>query len=314
MIDAWRSIWAATPGTTPSSAPFGFVTIADGSDEAWGVSMSGLRWAQTANYGSVPNPRMRNVFAALGHDAGDQWDADQCADPLSCCVDKWQPLGKKCIGDHRGEWSFTGTAWFMGQVHPRPKALLGRRLALAGHAAIYGGDSTPSGPVFTGCAVAGSVLTMRFNSSGPASWAPTASIALENTALYVLAGAKLPSNVASNHHASDWRSYEGPFANGNEVGVKGWVAVNAVVDGGGALTVDLAPLKGAPPTAVRYAWGTGGWGAPFLTRMCTGPTLDCSLQPCETEACPFSGGGLPALPFLAAIEGGVCKCLPPQVC
>ena len=315
MIAEWRAMWsAAAPGATHPTAPFGFVTLADGTDEAWGLSMSGLRWAQTANYGVVPNPAMPRVFAALGHDAGDQWDADQCATPLSCCVPTWQPLGPKCLGDHRGEFSYWDTNWFMGQVHPRPKAIIGRRLAQAGHAAIYGGASPPSGPVITGCAVAGARLTLRFNSSGPAAWAASASAANETTALYVLAGARLPADAAANHHGPDWRAYEGPFANGNEADVKGWVAVNAVLAGPASLLVDLAPLRGAAPTAVRYAWGTGGWGAPFLTRMCTGPTVDCSLQPCEVDSCPFSGGGLPAMPFLAEIEGGVCKCLAPQVC
>lgn len=226
----------------------------------------------------------------------------------------WAPLGSKCIGDHRGEFAWFDTNWFMGQVHPRPKAIIGRRLAQAAHAAIYGGASAPSGPVLTGCSVAGSVLTLRYNSSAPASWSSAASIANETTALYVLAGAALPANAADNHHGPDWREYEGPFANGNEVGVKGWVAVNAKISVNGTLAVDLSPLDGAAPTAVRYAWGTGGWGAPFLTRMCTGPKIDCSLQPCETESCPFSGGGLPAAPFLAAIENGACKCLPPAVC
>ena len=203
----------------------------------------------------------------------------------------------------------------MGQVHPRPKALIGKRLAQAAHAAIYGGASVPSGPVFTGCTVAGPMLTLRFNSSAPASWSPAAATANETTALYVLSGAPLPANAADNHHAPNWQSYQGPFANGNEVGVKGWVAVNAaLVAGGSALSVDLSALGGAAPTAIRYAWGTGGWGAPFLTRMCSGPTVDCSLQPCEVDSCPFSAGGLPAAPFLAAIEGGVCKCLPPQEC
>jgi hypothetical protein len=276
--------------------------------------MAGLRLAQTANFGYVPNPAMPAVFSALGHDAGDQWDANQCADPLSCCVPTWSPLGKKCIGDHRGEFSWWDTNWFMGQVHPRPKAIIGRRLAQAAHAAVYGGDSVPSGPVFTGCSVAGAVLTLNFNSSVPASWASFAAVANETTALYVLTGNPLPADVEDNHHGPNWQAYEGPFANGNEVGVKGWVAVNAQLAGAGALSADLSALGGAAPTAVRYAWGTGGWGAPFLTRMCTGPTVDCSLQPCNIDMCPFSAGSLPAAPFLARIEGGVCKCLTPAVC
>ena len=31
----------------------------------------GLRWAQTANYGYVPNPRLQNVFMAVAMDLPD---------------------------------------------------------------------------------------------------------------------------------------------------------------------------------------------------------------------------------------------------
>ena len=317
MIRAWREIWSAVPGTTSPTAPFGFVELADGTDEAWGLSMSGLRLAQTANYGYVPNPAMPNTFRAAAMDLGDQWDADGCAKPNSCCVPQWQGLGPKCKGDHRGEFDWWDTNWFMGQVHPRPKAAVGRRLAQAAYASVYGGSVAAAGPVFSGCSVAGAALKIAFNASGGAiSWSPFAALANETTALYVLpAPLALPGNLADNHHGGDWRAYKGPFADGNEAGVEGWVAVNAAVTGAAELTVDLAPLGGAAPAAVRYAWGTGGFGSvPFLTRMCTGTQRDCSLEPCYTDSCPLHGGGLPGEPFIAAIEGGACKCLPPRVC
>ena len=123
MIAAWRKIWSTVSGTTSPLAPFGFVELADGTDEAWGISMAGLRHAQTGNYGGVPNPIMPNVFRALGHDAGDQWDADGCANPNSCCVPTWHSLGPKCIGDHRGEWDWFSTNWFMYVSLHRPPPL-----------------------------------------------------------------------------------------------------------------------------------------------------------------------------------------------
>ena len=158
------------------------------------------------------------------------------------------------------------------------------------------------GPVFAGCSVAGSTLTIALNTSmgEKVTWSDGATTVAETTALYVLAGAQLPANAADNHHAPDWQSYGGPYESGHEactlfrprppatttthqltlapmypgvdrnpaqLGVSGWVAVSARVAGDGvSLSVDLGPLKGAAPTAVRYAWGTGGWGAPFLTR------------------------------------------------
>ena len=70
-----------------------------------------IRWAQTADYGYVPNPRMKNVFMAVAMDLGD---------PTS-------PYGS---------------------IHPRDKQDVGARLALAGRAIAYG-DTTAyySGPI-----------------------------------------------------------------------------------------------------------------------------------------------------------------------
>lgn len=206
--------------------------------------------------------------------------------------------------------------------HPRPKAIIGQRLAQACYATAYNGPLPSKGPQFTGCTLSTpTTLTIAFNASAllgnPLNWSPTASIDGETTALYVLPSPlTLPSNAGENHHSGDWRSYEGPFAGGNEVGVKGWVAVNGKVgEGGDTLEVDLSPLgPGVPPSAVRYAWGTGGWGAPFLTRMCTGTKKNCNLEPCEIQSCPLKAGGLPGEPFLAEIKAGKCVCLPPQVC
>ena len=319
LIAAWRAAWAAVPGTTDPLAPFGFVELADGTDEGWGLSMAALRHAATGSYGGVPNALMPNTYRALAHDAGDQWDADSCAKPNSCCVPTWQALGAQCKGDHRGQWDFWSTNWFQGQVHPRPKAVVGRRLAQAAYATAYGGALLASGPRLAGCALQGGSLRIAFDAAllkgQGITWSSAASTGSETTALYVLpAPAQLPASAGDGHHSGNPRDYQGPFAGGNEGGVSGWVAVNAAVSGPAELTVDLAALGGAAPTAVRYAWGTGGWGAPFLTRMCTGVAKDCSLEPCPAEACPLWAGGLPGEPFLARIQDGKCQCLPPQVC
>ena len=73
MIAQWRAVWSAVPGTTDPLAPFGLVSLADGTDEAWGVNMAGLHWAQTASYGALPNPLMPNTFLASAYDLGDPW-------------------------------------------------------------------------------------------------------------------------------------------------------------------------------------------------------------------------------------------------
>ena len=63
-----------------------------------------VRWAQTANYGYVPNDRLQNVFMAVAMDLGD---------PQS-------PFGS---------------------VHPRDKQDVGDRLVRSGRAVVYKDDS-----------------------------------------------------------------------------------------------------------------------------------------------------------------------------
>jgi hypothetical protein len=68
MINAWRHVWRAS-----SSALFGIATLAAGGSEGAGQHMAGMRWSQTANWGSWPNPSMPNVFGAQVYDLGDPW-------------------------------------------------------------------------------------------------------------------------------------------------------------------------------------------------------------------------------------------------
>ena len=87
--------------------------------------------------------------------------------------------------------------------------------------------------------------------------------------------------------------YKGPFSTGNEVNVFGWKAVMPVAGpGANEISIDLAPLGGQRPTAVRYAMGGGScWScdepAPgsksYCTRMCHGIQTDCSKQPCPNR-------------------------------
>jgi hypothetical protein len=154
------------------------------------------------------------------------------------------------------------------------------------------------------------------------------SLALENTATYVLVNSSLNlSTLSANHHGKNSGDYKGPYSAGNEYGVTGWVAVMPVAGpGGNTVTLDLSPLGGLAPTAVRYGVGSGGWGitAPNNNgcgRMCCGPTVDCGREPCPPDSCPIHSTAtaagsiaLPAVPFVAAISGGKCRCAAPQVC
>ena len=67
MVAAWRDVWSAVEGTTDPTAPFGVVTIAPSGAEGAGNHLSAFRWAQTANYGVLPNPAMPNTYVAQAY-------------------------------------------------------------------------------------------------------------------------------------------------------------------------------------------------------------------------------------------------------
>ena len=74
-----------------------------------------------------------------------------------------------------------------------------------------------------------------------------------------------------------------------------------------SIIVDLAPLNGAVPTSVRYAWG--------VTDCCDLTDPDTYTKHGCIANCPIiSSSGLPANPFMAQIVEGKCECVAPQVC
>ena len=95
-----------------------FVQLAaDGNNNQSSTGFPDIRWAQTANYGYVPNERLQNVFMAVAMDLGD---------PTS-------PFGS---------------------VHPRDKQDVGDRLSRAGMGVVYG-DKTAyyQGPIATAASI-----------------------------------------------------------------------------------------------------------------------------------------------------------------
>jgi len=78
MIQSWRESWHnATGGVALKSWPFGFVQLSthDGSIGSYGENLTapgyaGVRWAQTAGYGTAPNPAMPDTFMATAVDIG----------------------------------------------------------------------------------------------------------------------------------------------------------------------------------------------------------------------------------------------------
>ena len=359
LIESWRAVWSVEPGTTDALAPFGLVGLADGTDEGFGGNMRQFRWAQTANYGVVPNPAMPRTFMAEAHDLGDPWHTPICTTGsgtfngaafvgTGCCVERSLPLSTHCTqGDHRGEFALNSTRdWaHLGPLHPRLKRPVGERLARGLHALAYNGTGIRQGPSFVGCSVApdGRSLVIGFNASLLAGervlFSDSNTILREDTALYVLVngsadtGPAFMQRMRANHH--DWDTtwgaprYRGPYTDGSEMGLRGWVAVAAVAGPtSSSLRVDLSHLPdGARVAAIRYAAGAGGYNSTTgervffglgSSRMCCGPTVDTALQPCAPASCPIKASGpgsLPASPFFAAVDAaGHCACFEPQRC
>ena len=254
-----------------------------------------------------------------------------------------QPKGALCVGDHRGEYALNATRdWAqLGPLHPRVKKAVGMRLAQSLHAVAYNGTAIAAGPVFDGCDIAadGLTLTLRFDKKllkgERVLFDATNTIEKEDTALYVLLNDTVDTtslafvrNMEANHQPN--HNYFGPYRDGNEMGVRGWVPVAASVGPTlDTLTVDLGGLPtGSKVAAVRYAVGSGGYNSSTgerldrrlgSSRICCGPHVDTALQPCKPENCPIKASGpgsLPASPFFAAIDWKRrrCQCFSPQEC
>jgi len=87
-----------------------------------------------------------------------------------------------------------------------------------------------------------------------------------------------------------------------------WIMLNYTLGvDGTSLNVDLAPLNGSAPTAVRYAWG--------IIDCCdySDPNLYIS-HGCIANCPIMSSSAMPANPFMAKIVSGKCECIAPQVC
>eukprot|EP00117_Sycon_ciliatum_P047952 scpid52642/ scgid34202/ Sialate O-acetylesterase; Sialic acid-specific 9-O-acetylesterase; Yolk sac protein 2; Sialate O-acetylesterase small subunit; Sialate O-acetylesterase large subunit len=292
MISAWRKAWSVEEGTTDPLAPFGVYTLAAGTSEGHGTHMGGFRWSETANYGVVPNPAMPNCFVASGYDLGDPWNKDCYF--KNCCTHGVVEPQAPCSGDTR--WSWWATNFFMGPIHPRPKLPFATRLAKAAAVVVYGAKGPATGPVIAGCFMSddGKSISVKFNTKLLTS-SEKVIVQEYNRSLEMMASAMEVCIGEVNPPYSP------------DAADKNWMFVNVMADSSGSgITVDLSTLSGSKPTAVRYAW---------QDYPCCG-ALDRTYTPCAPGSCPVmaSPSMLPAMPFFALLEGGRCKCIPPQVC
>jgi hypothetical protein len=199
---------------------------------------------------------------------------------------------------------------------------------------VYGGGGAFTGPTLSGCAATAGALTINFNVSllrgdtlalQPLARAGGSQLYVQTNATLFCLEPQCVINATTKACASfdpaapklgpamycpAWAGGDGGatvFRTGELD--SGWVPLNftAAASGAAAIVVDLAPLAGAPPTAVRYAWG--------VTDCCdhTDPSLYVS-HGCIAQCPLMSSSGLPANPFQARIVGGACACVAPQVC
>ena len=207
------------------------------------------------------------------------------------------------------------------------------RLSRAMLNTIYGGAGAFTGPTLSGCSSDSAQLTVQFN----ASLLRGDTLALQSlqraggSQLFVQTNATLfcmepqcvvnatsgaCEHVSPSNPRSPIAMYCPTWAGGDGVTVlptgtfdSGWVQLNFTAAASGtAIVVDLTPLNGAAPTAVRYTWG--------VVDCCDHTDKNLYVQYGCIAQCPImSSSGLPANPFQAKIvAGGTCECVSPQVC
>lgn len=173
LIAEWRRYWSFFPGTTAAQAPFGVVSLAGGGSEGNDGKIAAFRWSQTGNYGKLPNAAMPNTFLAHAFDLSDPMDmlSHVCSPnntgwgpappnqsafgPNGPCM--WPPASRwnAAVSHLREAVEANVAPSFMGGIHPRIKAEVGRRLALA-----FSG--VPS-PTLAGCTLKGNAsISLRF--------------------------------------------------------------------------------------------------------------------------------------------------------
>ena len=114
LIKSWRKEFSSH-SETDTHAPFGFIQLAPYREDPLFSGFPMIRWHQTADYGYVPNPKMKNVFMAVS-------------------IDTYDPIPSPA-------YSNVG-------LHPRYKQVIAKRLAIAGMNVAYHDRSYPTNGPF----------------------------------------------------------------------------------------------------------------------------------------------------------------------
>eukprot|EP01060_Flectonema_neradi_P030830 TRINITY_DN4553_c0_g2_i9.p2 TRINITY_DN4553_c0_g2~~TRINITY_DN4553_c0_g2_i9.p2 ORF type:complete len:527 (+),score=120.48 TRINITY_DN4553_c0_g2_i9:2206-3786(+) len=193
MINDWRARWAIASNTS-SLFPFGFVQISTWGDHNNKTCTSGgqcidtaiVRHGQLGNYSQVPNKVMPAVFMATGVDLGD---------PTS-------PFG---------------------DIHPRFKQQVTKRLSDAALNVAYGQDVYYSGPIASSVSLKGSTIEITFTNI-------SSSLQVKNS---------MGFEVRDATNTQEW----------------GWTYVTSAVTKSSSTTISLSvPSSVTKPVEIRYNW------------------------------------------------------------
>jgi hypothetical protein len=218
----------------------------------------------------------------------DTWgpEGGPCFGPWFCCGSKYnattcnatllalcQPA---CAAD-------ADTQTVMGGIHPRSKKPVGDRLAAAAFNTVYGGDKAYTGPTLSSCGLSSEAgqenLDIQFNTTllrgdtltlqpifpyvvlpgrnagtagGSQLWVQTNASQFCMEAQQALNSSGQP--IPNMQVCPTWAGGDGTTLHLNGFLDNGWVQLNFTQLSDSSIRVDLSPLNGTQPTAVRYAW------------------------------------------------------------
>jgi hypothetical protein len=279
MLQDWRETWHTNSlGSTATDFPFGFVQLS-----TWGkapqdgkplpatqedLTVATVRWGQTANYGYVPNPILKNVF-------------------MSVAVD---------LGSHIGG---CGADFFPNLcIHPCFKQEVGRRLALGARAVAYGETGVYfQGPIPDKVVSASSSNRQLLLPPAPQPPAPALALAVRSDIVSGTTGIAIADDIKAPM-ASLVIHFRNVGASGIEIRDKtlGWELLvgskwmDARVTSSTSVTVTIEGGAGAA-SAVRYLWKQAPCGVPHFEQG------NCSVY--------AAAENLPAAPFLMEVPSAV---------
>ena len=335
MIASYRRAWSLHPGTTRDDAPFGLVTLQP-SGFGGHPDAGGFRLAQTAGYGTIPNPSMPNTFFASAYDLNDPFEDVTCYDKGCCDPNivfgnkEVVPPPQPCVGSACDICSqcrdfcetLSRTNYFEGPNNPRPKRFVGERLARSAAVEVYGKPGDGVGPTIAGCRMMNDetimvhfrrkllggekVLVKDYDKDLTIS---KMEVMVDPDAFCLQTKYRGNERVCVDDGLGALNSNDG--GGDYTIGPGAWVPVDIESAGPAEIRVNLTK-SGGVAFAIRYAWD--GTCCSYDPRSAV--VGDEPAKACPVASCPIVGNEtmLPADPFVARIIGGKCECVGPQKC